>query len=147
MITVIIQRQPSTDEGTFGKLMMEGFECVTLELPWKNNQRRVSCIPAGEYKALRHKSPSKGWCYELRDVPGRSDILIHSGNWAGDTEKGWSSDYLGCIGLGKSRGYLLNREGKTQRVILSSRLAMQAFHEATKGEPLTIIIKDANHGA
>ena len=36
--------------GTNGKLECEGkFICYTIELPWNNNEKRVSCIPVGKY--------------------------------------------------------------------------------------------------
>ena len=52
---------------------------VTLELPWKGNQRRVSCIPEGRYWVGRVNSPRFGWTYEVKDVPGRDAILFLSG--------------------------------------------------------------------
>ena len=37
-------------DGTNGKLECEGkLICNTIELPWKNNEKRVSCIPEGKY--------------------------------------------------------------------------------------------------
>jgi hypothetical protein len=61
----------------------------TLELPWKDNQRRVSCIPVGAYKCKKHRSPRFGLSLWLQDVPNRSEILIHQGNFY--------ADILGCI--------------------------------------------------
>lgn len=65
------------------------FTCFTLELPWKNNERRVSCIPDGTYKCARENHKKFGWCYRLHDVPGRDGVLIHSGTNYTHT--------LGCI--------------------------------------------------
>lgn len=65
----------------------------SLELPWKENQRRVSCIPVGSYKCKKHRSPKFGWSLWLQDVPNRSEILIHQGNYY--------TDILGCILIGK----------------------------------------------
>jgi hypothetical protein len=64
----------------------------SLELPWVNNERRVSCIPEGSYKVIKHKSPKFGNTLWLQDVPNRSEILIHKGNFY--------SDILGCILIG-----------------------------------------------
>jgi len=37
-------------EGTNGKLECEGkLICNTIELPWKNNETKVSCIPEGKF--------------------------------------------------------------------------------------------------
>ena len=53
----------------------------TLELPWLENKRSVSCIPAGIYIVIK-QLPKEGRPYEyfrLPNVPGRSGILIHRG--------------------------------------------------------------------
>ena len=51
-----------------------------IELPWKNNTKNISAIPRGVYAWQKIKRQSNGkdaiW---LRDVPGRSEILIHQG--------------------------------------------------------------------
>ena len=61
------------------------FECATLELPWRDNARRVSCIPAQTYKSRLRKaaeSPSRNYDHViLKDVPNRTFILIHAGNF------------------------------------------------------------------
>lgn len=66
---------------------------LTMELPDKGNQRRVSRIVEGVYKAVIHDSPKFGRCLWIKDVPGRSEILIHPANWP--------RDLLGCIGPGE----------------------------------------------
>ena len=68
------------------------FECKTLELPWKDNKKEISCIPAGTYQVRKHNSPTFGRCFKVHDVPGRSEILIHKGNFNRDTH--------GCILVG-----------------------------------------------
>ena len=65
----------------------------TLENAWKDNQTNISCIPIGEYVCDRYGSKRHGNTFIVKDVPGRSGILFHKGNWAKDTE--------GCILLGK----------------------------------------------
>jgi hypothetical protein len=70
------------------------FECFTLELPWKDNQRRVSCIPEGTYKAVKHRSPKFGESVWIQNVPNRSEILIHPANYV--------RQLLGCIAPGDS---------------------------------------------
>lgn len=53
-----------------------------LELPYKDNQRNISSIPRGTYAWQKIKRQSNGksaiW---LRDVPNRSEILIHEGKY------------------------------------------------------------------
>lgn len=68
------------------------FDCKTLELPWKENRNRISCIPPGTYKCRFYNSPSKGEVLLLYNVPERSYIEIHIGNY--------NRDILGCIIVG-----------------------------------------------
>lgn len=65
------------------------FECKILELPWRANARNISCIPKGEYTVSKHRSPKFGETFHVINVPGRSHILIHKGNFNTDTR--------GCI--------------------------------------------------
>ena len=53
----------------------------TIEPPWRNNEQNVSCIPAGKYVAKVHHSPRFGWSLWIQSVPGRSEILVHIGNY------------------------------------------------------------------
>jgi len=65
------------------------YDCKCLELPWRDNQFRVSCIPSGTYLVIKHQSPKFGDTFWVKDVPNRTAILIHSGNYNHHT--------LGCI--------------------------------------------------
>lgn len=55
--------------------------CKTLELPWKENKRAISCIPEGTYRVIKQEpKPDRPYSYfRLPEVPGRSGILIHRG--------------------------------------------------------------------
>lgn len=68
-------------DGTNGKLLCEGkLICNTIELPWKNNKRRVSCIPEGKYFIKKRYSQKFKWHLEIVDVKNRSLILFHPAN-------------------------------------------------------------------
>jgi hypothetical protein len=68
-------------EGTNGKLECDGkFICNTIELPWKNNEKRVSCIPEGKYFIRKRYSQKFKWHSEVVDVENRSLILFHPAN-------------------------------------------------------------------
>lgn len=54
----------------------------SLELPWLDNERSVSCIPAGIYGCERIQHPKYGHCWLVRGVVGRTGIIIHTGNFA-----------------------------------------------------------------
>lgn len=89
----------TTDDGkqTLGSLQLyeagkELFRCVTLELAWKDNKANLSCIPKGFYVVKQYISQKFGRCFKILNVLGRSDILIHAGNFNRDTH--------GCILVG-----------------------------------------------
>ena len=67
--------------GTNGKLECEGkLICNTIELPWKNNETRVSCILEGKYFIKKRYSQKFQWHLEVLDVKNRSLILFHPAN-------------------------------------------------------------------
>lgn len=142
MTTVTIAREPSQDYGTFGKLVAPGpncvFECVTLELPWRDNRRNVSCIPEGRYRVEWSRSGRFGEVYRVLDVPGRSGILIHPGNWAGDRFMRMMSDVEGCILLGAKRSIIAN-----QPAVSASRATVRRFAEFMGRRPFHIQLIDA----
>ena len=68
-------------EGTNGKIQCEGkVICNTIELPWKKNEKRVSCIPEGKYFIRKRYSQKFKWHIEVIDVENRSFILFHPAN-------------------------------------------------------------------
>ena len=80
----------------------------SLELPYLENQQNISCIPPGEYLCERITHRKYGVCYYVNDVPGRSGILIHIGNFAAQrvlaarvkARTAKKVDTLGCIMVG-----------------------------------------------
>ena len=77
-----------------GTLTIGGFTCKTLELPWRNNQQNISCIPADQtYVCQRVHSNKFGDTFEIKDVGNeRKYILFHAGNSPKNTS--------GCVLLG-----------------------------------------------
>lgn len=137
MVKVILKREESQDFGTFGIITLpNGKQFDTLELPDKENKRQVSCIPKGIYPCNIINSPKFGQVYGVLNVPNRTNILIHAGNYGGDVEKGYRSDILGCILLGKGRGKLNN-----QPVVMSSRIALKEFMAALNNKPFELEVK------
>ena len=108
-------RLNEVDGATLGVLLIRNWpELCTLERGWANNERRKSRIPEGVYDLQRIHSPKFGWTYEVKDVPGRSEIIIHQGNTLTHTS--------GCILVGKRWGRLEERPA-----VLSSREGMKRF--------------------
>lgn len=133
MKTVYLLRTQTSDQGTKGVLITDGFMCKTLELPWRDNQRSISCIPEGEYNVVIRQSPRYGSVYWITEVPNRSWILIHAGNWAGDVEKGFKTHVNGCVLLGKNHGFLAE-----QLAVLSSRVTVRKFRNTMVDKPFKL---------
>ena len=111
-VNLLIIRDEFTDKSTIGKLFLNSeWLCDTLELPYRDNQRSISCIPAGQYKVrLRtaKESSSRNYLHLLvEDVKDRSYILVHIGNFPKDTR--------GCVLVGI---------GREQDLVKNSTLAM-----------------------
>ena len=132
-VNLLIIRDTFTEKSTLGRLFVNGEEfCDTLELPWRDNQRSISCIPAGEYKVrlrLARESATRDYLHLLvQDVPNRTYILFHRGNTAKDTR--------GCILVG---------QGSQQDIVHNSTLAMDLLMKEIinlGGENINLIIKN-----
>lgn len=98
MLTAIMSRFESSDQGTFSTFKCKEFSCFIVERPWADNKQNESCIPAGLYECKWQRSPKFGWCYEVTKVPNRGRILIHPGNYY------WHSH--GCLLTASKLGYL-----------------------------------------
>ena len=70
------------------------FSFYTLELGWNDNEKRISCIPKGTYNVEKRSSPKYKNHFHILDVPNRSMILIHNGNYNTHTK--------GCILVGRT---------------------------------------------
>lgn len=59
------------------------FKFHTLELPWKDNKKGISCIPEGTYDAHKEGPTDKRpyIYFRVPNVPGRFGILWHPGNY------------------------------------------------------------------
>ena len=90
------------------------YHCYCLELVWKNNYKRISCIPIGDYTVEKRNSAKYGEHFHILNVPNRDLILIHSGNYHSDTQ--------GCILPGI---YLQDINKDNEIDVASSRVAMQ----------------------
>jgi len=101
-ISAVLSRDYGEKETTGLFYIFEGievlFHCFMLELPrfvipMKPNSPRTTCIPGGmTYKVKKIISPTKGLCFLYQDVPGRSAVEIHIGNFAA----GKKVDTEGC---------------------------------------------------
>lgn len=94
---ITVQRETYTDKSTCGEMLIDGeFFCYTLEPPKDRSKGKPYCIPAGTYPLVLQHSPRFDMTTpHVLDVPGFTDIEIHPGNWARDTE--------GCCLVGNTR--------------------------------------------
>jgi len=87
---IVVQRDASGELSIPGEMLINNTHfCWTLE-------NKADAIPEGIYPITIYDSPHLGKPVPLvNDVPGRSYIEIHWGNFP--------ANYKGCIGVGESR--------------------------------------------
>ena len=76
MLTITRKKLDDRMAGTF--YLPDGSEHHTIELPWRDNQVNVSCIPEGEYFFERDEYGKHQW-FKILDVPNRTHIEMHVG--------------------------------------------------------------------
>ena len=133
---LILERLSDNGVQTLGKLRLCDsqhnilMQFDSLELPWRNNQRRVSCVPVGTYVVKRKYSFRFGWCYSLAFVKNRDGILIHKGNYHTNT--------LGCILIGNGLADI-NDDG--EKDVLNSLTSMKNLLNCLKTTTTIKIVK------
>lgn len=132
----LLKRFKESSQGTLGHLVTNGFNAKIIELPWKDNAPKISCIPTGKYKCIYRYSKKYKGHYLLLNVPGRSWVLIHNGTFAGDVEAGFKTHSEGCIIIGKYHGKV---EG--QDAVLLSRATLRKFIEVMNKEPFELEVQ------
>jgi len=133
---VLSTRFESSNHGTFSEWYSTdtGFSCYAAEPPMRGNQNNISCILAGIYLVKIRISPKYGRVFHITNVPNRSWVLIHSGNFAGDTFEGLKTHTMGCTLLGSKVGYI-----DSQRAILNSRVTVRKFMQIMQDEFYLVI--------
>lgn len=135
----LLLREEGDDQGTFGVLILPdgGPALRVIELPDRGNRPQVSRIPAGRYHCVPVHSPRFGRVYGVMNVPGRSYILAHGGNLAGDVLKGFKSHSHGCLLVGTKFGSI---DG--QKAVLISQTALRQFHARMGNAPFWLTVED-----
>ena len=138
-ISARIERIDRGDEQTLGIMTIYDkhnfpfYMVHTLELPWKNNANRVSCIPVGVYTVIKRWSKKYGNHFHIQDVEGRSYILIHNANYV--------RQLLGCIAVGNSHTDI---DGDGLRDVTASKSTLKKMNKVLPDEfELTIYDKAA----
>src|SRR6185437_164153 len=118
-------------QGTNGEIFHEGkLLCYSIELPWKENSRGISCIPEGRYLILKRYSQKFNWHLHTTNVPGRSFILIHPANDAQKDLNGCIAPVTGLTGHGK---------GSLSR-LACEKIKSIVFTELEKTNPVYLIV-------
>ncbi len=122
-------------DGTNGDLYLqsEGL-CHTIELPWKENAPRLSCIPEGKYLLTRRYSAKYGWHMLVNNVVNRSLILVHLANDAPKELRGCIAPVSFLTGAGKG----------TKSRIVFEKLKKLVYAALDKNEPVFLNITAAN---
>ena len=90
------------DTGTNGSFFYNGrIIAYSIELPWKDNHARVSCIPEGRYELTKRFNHQFGWHLQIMNVRQRTGILIHPANDALQELKGCIAPVSFLTGVGK----------------------------------------------
>lgn len=132
MKEIILSRYYQDDHVTLGMLHIIGVThrpIYTLENPWKGNQTNISCIPENIYDCHPYSGAKYKDVYEVRNVPARSHILFHKGNFERNTR--------GCIlvGLGVD-------PSKPEPMITHSGSAMNYLRELIGKESFNLEIRE-----
>jgi len=123
-------------QGTNGDILCKGRKvCHSVELPWLDNQRSISCIPEGRYELRRRFTDKRKFHLEVLNVPGRDGILIHPAN---DARK----ELLGCIApvmelIGPGKG--------TQSRFACEKLKVLVMTTISRKQKVFLNIKSRNH--
>ena len=122
--------------GTNGSLFVSNcFLCHSIELPWRENQRNISCIPEGTYELVPRFSKKFNNHLLLKNVHGRSLILVHPANIA-------LKELQGCI----APVTYLNGPGKGIYSKQALEKLVSFVHQALdRKEKITLIIKSVNY--
>lgn len=128
---IILSRYFQNDAVTFGMLHIKGIKhwpLFTLENPWKNNRRDVSCIPRGTYDCASYSGTIHKNVYRVLNVKNRGCILFHVGNWEHETK--------GCILPGTGTD-----PDCQPPMVMHSANAMNQLRKIIKHQPFTLEIK------
>lgn len=117
------------------------YDCRALELPYRDNKNKISCLPAGDYVAeIVHSSPAFDyphiWIHDEHSVYAAGDragVKIHVANYV--------RELRGCIAVGR-RFVDLDPEGTDGHGVLdvtaSEKTLNELMHRMSRREELRI---------
>ncbi len=123
-------------DGTNGQLwLQQQLICIKIELLWKENKLRKSCIPEGCYTIKKRSSQKFGEHFLITNVPNRSMILIYPANHA-------KTELQGCIApvtklTGEGRGELSRKAFTNFKTLVNDKL--------DRDQKVILMIKSKQH--
>jgi hypothetical protein len=134
-----ILRVSTNDHSLTGELFVDGrFLCHTLELPYLGNASFISSIPSNTYTAFLRYDNADQWRIQLQDVPGRTGIQIHVGNYPAEIQ--------GCVLVGdvveNGANRILSSQGAYDR--LKTSFYGSAIPSATPNKEISVELAYSN---
>ena len=127
---MLVLKRIYLDKAVHGRLYMGGeLLACTIELPWRQNARCISCIPKGVYAVRKRYSEKFKWHLVLLEVPGRSGILIHPANDAVKELQGCIAPVTSVVATGRG----IKSKAAMEKV-------MEAYDRLKGKKPMTIRI-------
>lgn len=134
MRKLFLERFSDDGKQTLGRLFVRDingndfFRGVSIELTWRDNERKVSCIPIGSYQIRKAFSEHYGEHLDVLNVYGRSGIKIHAANF--------SRQLFGCIAPGILHTHI---DADGLKDVTSSRFALDEILNRLPAESHLII--------
>jgi hypothetical protein len=138
-VRVSIHRAHKGDDCTSGQILIDDkIIAYSLERPWEGNIPLISSIPAGRYHGFVRTKTKDRWRIELTDVPDRTNIQLHIGNFL--------SDGVGCIMIGsnltKNLCQLVDGEAGFNSFKLAFAAAAARLGQKDVDTPVELVIED-----
>lgn len=138
-VVTLTRRNGDPAGPTLGDLKCGDFWLATLERPRTGDH---PCIPHGEYDVdwTENEHPKHPFCYEVRSVKGRTDILIHAANVIEQLQ--------GCIAPGMSvavfkRGAIrTDLPSSDQNGVTASKTALGMLHDKLCRKNFRLVIRE-----
>lgn len=161
---VMVTRDDNGEDGCFSNVthLETGNKWQGAELECKNNEPDISSIPPTvsqnpptvtylvqlmphpHHGSLGAAIGFPGMCYEIMNVHGRTAVLLHIANYAGQVSQHERTDLLGCMALGTDRGKMTPPGyNSPQEAVEHSGTAVLAFYKEMGGRPFNMTFKNA----
>lgn len=135
MKTIYLIRTEQTNKYVLGQLNYGITFLQTLELPYRDNQKNISCIPPGHYRiSIRYSPGFKRKVLMLNDVPGRKYIYFHAANMV--------SQLRGCIAVGLDLDFRNNMPFLLNARKAENLLFRQVEKDIIKGNKVYVLIEE-----